>query len=424
MPCRCGTAGLRVLALLGSSFAPSGRSDGRYHHSCEAQLTATTSQSFSLVQTMQVHNTGVQYFEDDQRQSSTGSVLMQVPSAANKTASAEGMTLTQQGMALLQQPSVADRNASVEGMALREQSAGVNKNASVEGPQADWHARWRAWQRSCQNMMLVLAELGNRTFQAAQAFCRQTISKASKAPLTSIRLMLWQAAAWATMSPLGWVGLALGLCLVLAFIIKDTSTQSLGHAESYDVKTFAASAPMFLQSPEPCVGTNLCPGLVVPPACECSLRVPAKIGEGNSVDVTDMNGHEVIRVMFRKHAGHQQIILTTWTSEVLAQCGPAPGTPGEFHILRAQGGYFGKLLQGSTRHEHSVWTSSGAELAFGGFPHSVKVTDTRGRLLAMMQSETGGKTSLSGNDAYLLRVAPLMDVSVVICGMMIVNHLM
>lgn len=227
---------------------------------------------------------------------------------------------------------------------------------------------------------------------------------------------------------------------------KNLSDQSLGPTVSYDVRTFAGARsaqhisavpeserelPMTASATEPPsshsskldVGAYLCPDLVVPPSCECSLRVPAKAGADNSLDVTDMNGYEVMRVMFRKQAGQDKILLITGYGDVLAQCGPAPGSRGEFHLLRAHGEFFGKLVQGSARDEATVRTASGAELMFRGSGHTVNITDTWGRLLAMTEPETGGITSAPGKEAYLLRVAPLMDVSIVICGLLIIQHL-
>lgn len=206
MPRRCWAACLRLLLLFGvnSSVASSGCSDRGYHSTCEAQSTATTAPSLILVQALQVHSKEALHYEDDEPQTS-GSVLMQRSNVGNKTASAEGIALTQQ-------PGVADRNASVEGVALREQSR-VNKNASVEGPHAGWHARWHAWQLSCQNTTLVLAELGSRVLQAAWAFCNQTMSRASKAPLIM--------GSWV------WLSFALALGLSLTFIAVSSGPSNV-----------------------------------------------------------------------------------------------------------------------------------------------------------------------------------------------------
>jgi len=495
----CWGAWLRLLALLGmtSFFASSGCSDGRHHHSCETQPPAATAPSLNLVQAFQVRSKKARYYEEDKQQSYTDSVLMQRSNAANKTASADGMAVTQQ-------PGVVDRHSSTENVAVGRHSRAGNKTANLEGPHADWHAGWHAWQLSCQNGTLALTELGSRKLQAAWAFFRQATSRMRETPLTSIRLMLQQVDTQGIMGPWGWVILTWGVGVVAMFIVMSLShsapsghgrhkhldnhdllqpisadmltlastsrsqrasmpegdsphgytrlgedlraspkqgrgghdssarlntrreimERSLGLAESYCVKTCAASAPMFMHSSNLDVGTNLCPGLVVPPRCECTLRLPVQACEGHSFDVTDRNGHGVMRGIFRKSGDQQQIMLTTESGDILAQCKPAPGTPGEFQLLRAHGGYFGKLVQGSESDKHSVWTASGAEFTFSGSAHTVNISDTSGRLLAMTEPETGVRTSLSGNKAYLLHVAPLMDVSVVICGLLIINHLM
>lgn len=146
-------------------------------------------------------------------------------------------------------------------------------------------------------------------------------------------------------------------------------------------------------------------------------------GEGNVAIVTDLNGCELLQIKFQKEGGRQQILLSTQYGEILAQCGPAPSTPGEFHLLRGRGEYFAKLVQGSTCDEHLVQTAFGADMTFMGSGQVLKVFDTEGRLLAMTEPETEGRASSSENETYLLRVAPLMDVSIVMCGLFIVDHL-
>jgi len=237
--------------------------------------------------------------------------------------------------------------------------------------------------------------------------------------------------------------------------IKQLSEQSLSPAESYNVKSWAdnwgknfplgsrpnsqrfpavpesnppvaaaASAPMIVQSSKVDIMDFLCPDFVVPASCECNLRVPAKAVKGSSFDVTELDGQKVMQINFQKQGGQQLIVLTSKSGDVLAQCGPAPDTPGEFHLLRAHGEYFGKLVQGNSRDEYSVRTPSGAELTFRGAAFNVDIVDTWGRLLATTEPEIGSGTSSPGNEACVLRVAPLTDVSLVICGLLIVNHLM
>lgn len=468
-----------------------------------------------------------QHNEEEEAQSSTGPVLMQGSSAANTAASAEGMPLMQ--------PRV-DKITNDEDVALREQSGVVDTSVNIKYPNADWHTRWHSWLLASQNKKFVLAELGSRTLQAVQAFCHQTMSRVSTASLTSMWLILRQAAARGTMGSWGWVVLALGLGIVLIAIIvslgrvkqldhrdfpidrgsirppyidrprpsakfgprssvkmgqhastlggggprgsmmpgggtgegyavqKEISEQSLGPAESYDVNVFARGwgktgarssqhvtagsastlsrarlsatperplwdaasdkSPMSMHRSKLDVGTCLCPELVVPASCECNLRVPAQVGVGNAIDVTDMNGYDVMRNILLKQGGQRQILLTTGSGDILAKCIPAPGTCGEFHLLRAHGEYFGKLVQASAPDEYSIQTASGAELTMKGSGHTLKITDPWGKLLAMTEPETRDTASSSRNEAYLLRVAPLMDVSIVMCSLLIVTHLM
>jgi len=438
-------------------------------------------QSNSLLIVSQVRSKEVQHFEDEEPQNFTGPVLLQQseglsPAPQQSTDVNTTATASTKGVALTQQLRVANGGARVEGGAPIHEAPVVDNHAFAEGVHADWPAWWHA-----------MVKLGNGTLQAARAFCIER-----KAPF-SMQLALRQVAAQGTLGIWGWIAIAVGFGLTFIVISvslggdkyldctdprKETNTwwppnldmprpsakftprasvqkiqgasllsirrevcmPSPSPTDSFDARTFlspggdkaaALSSVQSLAVPQsdPPAAACLCRELVVPPNCESCLRFPTNVGEGTSMNVTDMNGCEVMRFVFRKQGSQQQILLTSVYGEILAYCGHAPGTHGEFHLLRAHGEYFGKLMQGDSRNEYSILTTSGAELLFTGSGHTVKVTDTWGRLLAMTEPDTEGTATTSSprGDAAgccWLRVAPLMDVSIVICGLLIINHLL
>lgn len=401
-------------------------------------------------------------YEEHEPQSSTGLVFMHGHHAANRTANAEGMALTQQ-----------------------------------PGPNIDWHTRshaslkqWHVSLLASQNKTFFLAELGTMgswgwvglamglglvlTVIIIFIMSSGTDKRFDRRDFLTERGSMWpsnvntprpsarfgprasvktgqRASLLAGATPRGSMmgerfspSPRLGGFDHGTKIVRHISDQSLGPTESYPVQAFTAFArssqhittvpesnlqvsatasSSILQPSNLDVGALLCAEFVVPPSCECNLRVTAKVSGGNSIDVTDANGYEVMRIIFLKQGGQQQILLTGH-GDMLAQCRPALGTCGEFHVLRAHGEYFGKLVEGSARDEYLIQTASSVELTFRGSAHTMNITDTGGRLLAMTEPEIGDTTSSSGNEAYLLRVAPLMDMSIVMCGLLIINHLM
>lgn len=181
---------------------------------------------------------------------------------------------------------------------------------------------------------------------------------------------------------------------------------------------------------------HFCPDLVVPQHCECILLVPAHTnGRAHSFDISDMNGSIVLRCATQipggygsEHslgAGHWRLFLMSPTGENLAQCrevrpttsaaGPSGAT--EFHFLRNGGHYFAKLMyRGQDRFElHSL---AGKRLHFwGNFrARAVNVTDDSGRLLATTELHTD--SPYDDGSRFRLRVAPLTDVGLALCGLL------
>uniref|UniRef100_A0A7S2FBY2 Tubby C-terminal domain-containing protein n=1 Tax=Alexandrium andersonii TaxID=327968 RepID=A0A7S2FBY2_9DINO len=201
-------------------------------------------------------------------------------------------------------------------------------------------------------------------------------------------------------------------------------------------------------SPDP--DKCLCPDLVVPPNCECILLIPTATLGQEEFNITDTHGNTVLSVEPRPapprssggptssplsafsptgsplrsgaQAGSrpQRLVLNSIYNDLLAQCGPAPSKrsePPEFHLLRASGEYFAKLTCSESRKECMLVTKSGARLHFWGSPadHALNVTSGSGRVCATTEPQTLQR--------YKLRVAPLMDVGLVLCGVLCIDHL-
>jgi len=124
----------------------------------------------------------------------------------------------------------------------------------------------------------------------------------------------------------------------------------------------------------------------------------------------------------------------------LAQCVSVP-VVNEVQFLRSNGEYFAKLVQGGLgeltncpNHEEplATWTIQThvgvAWFFFGDFGSSaIEVRDNLGRLVAKAQKIEGTMTSDQPgkvDKAYLLRIAPMMDGSIAIFGILAVNNLL
>jgi len=194
-----------------------------------------------------------------------------------------------------------------------------------------------------------------------------------------------------------------------------------------------------------------CPDLVVPPGCECILKVPTASLSRGPFDVTDVNDNAVLHVEPRainlrpsvtpggKDAEQRQqhrLVLTTEYGTIMAQCGPSMTQARECVLLRAAGDHFAKIT-GTEEKAYTMTTRSGLKLFFWGSfeDHAMNVIDCSGRLIAKTGSiselpasgesiSVGVPQSTQGAPIYRLRVAPLMDVGLVLCGLLCIQHLM
>lgn len=173
-----------------------------------------------------------------------------------------------------------------------------------------------------------------------------------------------------------------------------------------------------------------CPDLVVPQHCECILLLPLDLGKTNtSFAIIDVNGSPVL------HASPQaasmlnpwRATVTTATGEQLVQCCEArQGPEAEFHILRAGGQLFAKLTYSPSpdgvRDRYLLTLRSGAALHFwGNFDNcAVNITDDGNRLLSTTEI---GPANFAPDGKYCrLRVAPLADVGLALCGLLCIGQ--
>eukprot|EP00747_Dinoflagellata_sp_TGD_P206907 gnl/TRDRNA2_/TRDRNA2_80540_c0_seq1.p1 gnl/TRDRNA2_/TRDRNA2_80540_c0~~gnl/TRDRNA2_/TRDRNA2_80540_c0_seq1.p1 ORF type:complete len:531 (-),score=89.81 gnl/TRDRNA2_/TRDRNA2_80540_c0_seq1:84-1676(-) len=205
-----------------------------------------------------------------------------------------------------------------------------------------------------------------------------------------------------------------------------------------------------------------CPSLIVPESSECVLVVPLH-GPG-SYDVTDENGNMVLRVISQMAKENKamstppgsrrqqpkaaasssgslsprvfrSLVLTSASGSVLASCCTAPGASmrgvAEFHLLSATGEYYAKLVRGEAQDTFVLDTVGGVRLHFWGWfeDHAVNISDEEGSLLATTEACTGDMDRASSDMSdeagphYKLRVTPLTDVGLVLCGLLCLDHL-
>lgn len=180
---------------------------------------------------------------------------------------------------------------------------------------------------------------------------------------------------------------------------------------------------------------------MVPLDCKSCIRVPINKREV-AFQVTDREGNSVLRVELqygRTSIVHDwsHVVLIANDGLLLAQCLPVRGRRNEFQLLRGNGEYFGKLVQGgqeemtkSPSHEEASCTiraGVGGEWFFLGDCDSdaLEVRDNLDRIVAVARQDESRERHQFGNaeKAYLLEVKPQMDVSIALYGLLIINHL-
>jgi len=185
--------------------------------------------------------------------------------------------------------------------------------------------------------------------------------------------------------------------------------------------------------PPPEARDLLCPVMVTPRNCESLLRIHIKFST-NCFHVLDAEGKLVVHVELRvgKTILHcDGFILAQFVAK------PVHGGVDEIQLLRANGEYFAKLVQGGLgltncpSHEPlATWTIQtrvGVEWFVLRHCYKIDIRDNLGIIVAVAQQieETGTRDQPGDAEkAYLLRVSPLMDVSIALCAILAVNHLL
>lgn len=194
--------------------------------------------------------------------------------------------------------------------------------------------------------------------------------------------------------------------------------------ESSDDEVLAVGASAFTPG-----GRNhleFCPDLVVPQHCECILVLPLDIGNvRSSFDITDVNGSPVLRATPQQASAGRpwKATVSTATGDTLVQCCEtrphgAAARETEFHLLRASGAYFAKLTYDVDGDRYLLTLQNNIIIRFwGNFENNaVNITDDANRLLATTEV---GPTDFDRTGKYCkLRVAPLADVGMALCGIL------
>jgi len=237
---------------------------------------------------------------------------------------------------------------------------------------------------------------------------------------------------------------------------KDSTAQQPPTPDVVGLSRNVSRMSAMVQGPEgteenPDPDSYFCPDLVVPPGCECILKVPTASLSRGSFTVTDVNDKTVLHVEPRslnvrpsivpggrdaEQRQQHRLMLTTEYGTIMAQCGPSLTQAGECVLLRAAGDHFAKIAC-TEEKAYTLMTRTGLKFFFWGTfeDYSMNVIDSSGKLIAKTGSiselpascETIGlaaSQSSHGAPIYRLQVAPLSDVGLVLCGLLCIQHIM
>lgn len=173
----------------------------------------------------------------------------------------------------------------------------------------------------------------------------------------------------------------------------------------------------------------------VPPCSALSMRPSQPRRTGDKFAFTPYGGsltptggrapHSTSQVPLTPGLSCLQLMAADGTA--LAQCRAerrARGAATEFHLLRADGAYFGTLVSDENKDRYTLSTQTDTTLYFWGSfeDHAVNITDEAGALLAT--TEPCGHTEFDSSSEYFrLRVAPGADVGLVVCSLLCIDHL-
>lgn len=177
-------------------------------------------------------------------------------------------------------------------------------------------------------------------------------------------------------------------------------------------------------------GPQFCPDLIVPQHCECILVLPLDLGRARtSFAITDVNGSPVLRAVPQQQSMGRswRATITTATGETLVHCCERRSKTanegwGEYELFRSGGELFAKMTHSPSQDRYLLTMQTGTVLHFwGNFENSaVNITDDDNRLLATTEI---GSADYEPNGTFCrLRVAPLADVGLALCGLMCIGQ--
>jgi len=225
-----------------------------------------------------------------------------------------------------------------------------------------------------------------------------------------------------------------------------------GAAATHDHSTL--SGPKCIISIDP----YFCQDLVVPPACECVLKVPLRCLSKGPFEACDPNDNAVLRVEPRPlhqavggAQGFLKLVLTTEFGTTVAQCMPSPARIAgqspereqrECVLLRASGETFAVIkMEVDDSERYTLTTKLDGRLHVWGNKQeqALNIVDSSGKLVAKTCRMTDNldfipsgamagqrpNVSMDPDKVYFtLGVAPLIDVGLILCVVLCIQHLM
>jgi len=201
-----------------------------------------------------------------------------------------------------------------------------------------------------------------------------------------------------------------------------------------------------------------CQDLVVPPACQCILKVPLRCLSEGPFEACDPSGNAVVRVEPRPlhqagggAEGLLKLILTTEFGTTVAQCMPSPARIAgqspereqrECVLLRASGETFAVIkMEVDDSERYTLTTKLDGRLHVWGNKQeqALNIVDSSGKLVAKTCRMTDNldfipsgamagqrpNVSMDPDKVYFtLGVAPLIDVGLILCVVLCIQHLM
>lgn len=182
--------------------------------------------------------------------------------------------------------------------------------------------------------------------------------------------------------------------------------------------------------------SEFCPDLVVPQGCECILIVPSKTTRGSSRGITDASGNVVLHISDVVASEHQpgtlRKALVDIENETLAMCGcvrqPTDDVQRQnFELLRENGEAWARLSYEAVPNSEDkcvIETKNGQQFYLvGSIRHNVlNMIDAQGSLIATTEPILQVEPGQTPGDTYRLRVAPLVDVGMVLCSLICTQH--